>query len=50
MPPGVPRRAPILERYGPGHVVSEFVDLAEDKLVATVRRVEARIANQGQPR
>jgi hypothetical protein len=40
------RLAEIRSRYGSGDVVSRFVDLAEDELVATVRRVEARYSLQ----
>jgi hypothetical protein len=34
------RLAEVRQRYGDGHLVTQFVDLAEDELVATVRRVE----------
>jgi hypothetical protein len=44
------RLAEIRERYGSGHVVTQFVDLAEHEFVATIRRVEAKIAAGGQPR
>jgi putative nucleotidyltransferase with HDIG domain len=40
------RLAEIRARYGDGHVVRQFVDQAEDELVATVRRVEARYSAQ----
>jgi len=36
----VDRLAEIRDRYGPNHVVTRFVDLAEAELVSTVRRVE----------
>ena len=44
------RLAEIRQRYGPGHVVSRFVDLAEPELVAIVRRVEAQLAGPDEPR
>jgi len=37
----------IRERYGPGHVVTRFVDEAEDEILAMVRRVEERMALSG---
>jgi len=37
----------IRERYGPGHVVSRFVDAAEGEILAAVRRVEQRMAVSG---
>lgn len=39
----------ILERYEPGHVVHESIRRAAPDLIATVRRVEARLA-AAQPR
>jgi len=38
----VDRLAEIRRRYDDGDVVRRFVDLAEDELIATVRRVEAK--------
>jgi hypothetical protein len=43
------RIAEILERYAPGHVVHESIRKAAPDLIATVRRVEARLA-AAQPR
>lgn len=40
------RLAEIRERYEDGHVVRQFVDLAEDELVGIVRQVEAKYALQ----
>ncbi len=37
------RLAEIAERYGPGDVVTRFVDRARPELVAAVRRAEARL-------
>jgi putative nucleotidyltransferase with HDIG domain len=38
----------IRARYGPGHVVTRFVNRAEDELLAAVRRTEERL-RQAQP-
>lgn len=38
------RLAEIRARYGPGDVVTRFVERAEPELVAAVRRVEKRLA------
>lgn len=38
------RLTEILERYGPGHVVHESISRATPDLIATVRRVEDRLA------
>lgn len=38
------RLAEIRARYGPGDVVTQFVERAEPELVAAVRRVEERLA------
>lgn len=38
------RIAEIYERYEPGHVVHEAIRTSEQQLIATVRRVEARLA------
>ena len=43
------RIAEILERYEPGHVVHKSIRQAAPDLIATVRRVEARLA-AAQPR
>lgn len=43
------RLADIYDRYPPGHVVHESIRRAEPDLIATVRRVEARLA-AAQPR
>jgi hypothetical protein len=40
------RLAEIRRRYEAGHVVRQFVDLAEPELVAIVRRVERQLAAQ----
>jgi hypothetical protein len=40
------RLAEIRQRYSDGHVVRQFVDLAEADLVETVRRVEATYSLQ----
>lgn len=53
-PTGLPvtveeRIAEVLDRYEPGHVVHESIREAAPKLIATVRRVEARVA-AAQPR
>jgi hypothetical protein len=40
------RLAEIRSRYGPKHLVTRFVDLAEDRLVASVRRTERRLAER----
>lgn len=40
----------ILERYEPGHVVHESIRRAAPDLIATVRRVEARLADAAQPK
>ena len=37
------RLAEIAERYGPGDLVTEFVELARPELIAAVRRTEARL-------
>lgn len=42
----VDRLAEIRGRYGPEHVVTRFVDLAEAELVSTVRRIEANCGLQ----
>ena len=42
----IDRPAEIRQRYGDGHIVRQFVDLAEPELVATVRRVEAAYSLQ----
>ncbi len=34
----------IRARYGPGEVVTRFIDRAEDEIVAAVRRTEARLS------
>lgn len=44
------RLVEILERYPPGHVVHESIRRAAPDLVATVRRVEDRLAAAAQPR
>jgi hypothetical protein len=38
------RLAEIRSRYGPSHLVTRFVDLAEPQLVSAVRRAEQRLA------
>jgi HD superfamily phosphodiesterase len=43
------RLAEIRARYGPGDVVTQFVDRAEPEIVATVRRVEG-LLRAAQPR
>lgn len=42
------RLAEIRERYGPSHVVIDFIDEAGPELVRIVRRMEARIAAAGE--
>lgn len=42
------RLAEIRERYGPSHVVIDFIDEAGPELVRIVRRVEARITAAGE--
>jgi putative nucleotidyltransferase with HDIG domain len=37
----------IRSRYGPNHVVTRFVDRAEDEIVAAVRRTEERLEKAG---
>lgn len=44
------RIAEILERYEPGHVVHESISRAAPDLVATVRRVQARLAAAAHPK
>jgi hypothetical protein len=39
------RIAEIRARYGPGSIVTQFIDLAEEPLVAAVRRTQARLAD-----
>jgi hypothetical protein len=43
------RLAEIRSRYGPSHLVTRFVDLAEPQLVAAVRRTEQRLAEPVPP-
>jgi hypothetical protein len=38
------RLAEIRARYGPGDVVTQFVERAEPELIDTVRRVEEQLA------
>lgn len=44
------RIAEIFERYEPGHVVHQSIRRAAPDLIATVRRVEARLAAATQPK
>ena len=44
------RLAEIYHRYPPGHVVHESIRRAEPDLIATVRRVEARLEAAAHPR
>jgi HD superfamily phosphodiesterase len=39
----------IRSRYGPGHLVTRFIDRAQDEIIAAVERSEARLAKADAP-
>jgi hypothetical protein len=43
------RLAEIRQRYGPGHIVTRFIDRAQGEMLAAVGRTEARIAAAREP-